>query len=53
MIKNLLLLFTVFASFSANAQTSRPVYLDPKAPLEERVKDALSRMTTREKVRIL
>ncbi len=53
MIKNLLLLFTVFASFSAKAQTSRPVYLDPKAPLEERVKDALSRMTTREKVRIL
>ena len=29
------------------------VYLDPKAPLEERVKDALSRMTTHEKVQLL
>jgi beta-glucosidase len=44
----------VFVSFlvmgvMANAQ----VYLDPTAPLEERVKDALSRMTTREKIQIL
>ena len=29
------------------------VYLDPKAPKEDRVKDALSRMTTHEKVKIL
>lgn len=29
------------------------VYLDPKAPIEDRVKDALSRMTTHEKVKIL
>lgn len=33
--------------------TSAQVYLDPKAPLEERVKDALSRMTVHEKVSIL
>jgi len=33
----------------AQAQT----YLDPNAPLEERVKDALSRMTTHEKIQIL
>ena len=44
----------VFVSFlvmgvMANAQ----LYLDPTAPLEERVKDALSRMTTREKIQIL
>lgn len=29
------------------------VYKDPKAPIEERVKDALSRMTTHEKVQLL
>ena len=29
------------------------VYKDPKAPIEERVKDALSRMTTHEKIQIL
>lgn len=31
----------------------RPVYLDPEAPIEQRVEDALSRMTLEEKVRIL
>ena len=46
---------TIFAvlmamtAMTAQAQT----YLDPNAPLEERVKDALSRMTTHEKVHIL
>lgn len=30
-----------------------PVYLDPKAPVEARVQDALSRMTTHEKVMII
>ena len=34
---------------SANAQ----IYLDPQAPLEERVKDALSRMTVNEKIKVL
>ena len=32
---------------------NRPVYLDPNASVEARVQDALSRMTTHEKVRIL
>ena len=27
------------------AKNQKPVYLNPKAPIEERVKDALSRMT--------
>ena len=35
------------------AQTKTPVYLDPNALVEERVHDALSRMTTHEKVAIL
>ena len=29
------------------------VYLDTKAPIEERIKDALSRMTVHEKIQIL
>ena len=37
--------------FSCAPQTGGgPVYLDPSAPLEERVEDALSRMTLEEKV---
>ena len=34
----------------AQNQAQRPVYLDPNAPVEERVEDALSRMTLEEKV---
>ena len=34
----------------AQNQAQRPVYLDPNAPIEERVEDALSRMTLEEKV---
>ncbi len=37
---------------TATAQT-QPTYLNPQAPLEERVQDALSRMTTHEKIEIL
>ena len=36
-----------------NAQTTVPRYLDPQTPIEERVKDALSRMTTQEKIQVL
>jgi beta-glucosidase len=48
----LLLLFVVLSFATASAQT-RPVYLDPNAPIEKRVQDALSRMTTHEKIQIL
>ena len=41
------------ATLNAAAQTATPVYLNPDAPLEERVQDALSRMTLHEKVQIL
>lgn len=41
--------FMALATMSAGAQT----YLDPNAPLEARVKDALSRMTTHEKIKLL
>ena len=37
----------------AYAETPQPIYLDDSKPLEERVKDALSRMTTAEKIGII
>lgn len=50
MKKNTILaVLMAMTAMTAQAQT----YLDPNAPLEERVKDALSRMTTHEKVQIL
>ena len=39
----------LMASLALNAQ----VYLNPQAPIEERIKDALGRMTLHEKVKIL
>ncbi len=50
-MKKTFILATLMAimGLSANAQT----YLDPNAPLEERVKDALSRMTVHEKIKLL
>ena len=41
--------FIAISNITAQAQ----VYLDPNAPIEERVKDALSRMTTHEKIQLL
>mgnify|MGYP002521516824 CR=1 FL=1 len=38
---------------TASAQTPKPVYLDPNASVEARVQDALSRMTTHEKIQLL
>ena len=42
-----------FFPLSINAQQSIPVYLDHTKPIEERVEDALSRMTVEEKVHML
>lgn len=39
------------ASLAAYAQT--PLYLDESAPIEQRIEDALSRMTLREKINII
>lgn len=41
---------TIAAAATATAWSAEPVYLDRTAPLEDRVDDALSRMTTAEKV---
>lgn len=49
-LKVLLLGLSVAAVLPSVAQT--PVYLDISKPIEERVKDALSRMTLEEKVKM-
>lgn len=52
MLKQILISFVAgMAAVTAAADT--PVYLDPSRDIEERVEDALSRMTTAEKVAIL
>jgi beta-glucosidase len=43
-------LLILFASFSVSKAQQLPVYLDESKALEERVEDALSRMTLKEKV---
>ena len=48
-MKNLLLGFALAASLPLAAQ-QKPVYLDENKPIEQRVEDALSRMTLQEKV---
>ncbi len=47
----LVLLLALF-SFAANGQEKKAVYLDDTKPVEERVEDALSRMTIEEKIAI-
>ncbi|MCI2168422.1 MAG: glycosyl hydrolase, partial [Prevotella sp.] len=49
-IKNSIVIFLLCGS-SMSAQT--PVYLDTSASIEQRVEDALSRMTLREKIRVI
>ncbi|MGO4770254.1 glycoside hydrolase family 3 C-terminal domain-containing protein [Flavobacterium sp. W22_SRS_FK3] len=40
-------------SFGINAQNKIPIYLDDKKPINERVEDAISRMTTDEKIAMI
>lgn len=47
------LFVTAIVVASSPERTIRPIYLDPDAPIEERVEDALSRMTLREKIAII
>ncbi|OXA75506.1 beta-glucosidase [Flavobacterium aquidurense] len=55
MFKNVktLLVLLVLSSFGINAQNKVPVYLDDKKPINERVEDALSKMTTAEKIAMI
>lgn len=47
------LLYSIIGAFTASAIAQIPIYLDDSKPLEDRVEDALSRMTLREKVDII
>lgn len=49
-MKNILFPFIIAAVATGSATAATPVYLDPAAPIEARVEDALSRMTLEEKV---
>ena len=49
-LKTALLCIIVGTGLQVHAQTQKPVYLDNSQPLEQRVEDALSRMTLEEKV---
>ena len=53
MIKTIAITAMLACSIELQAQQQKPVYLNPKAPIEERVKDALSRMTLREKIAVI
>lgn len=44
------ILLIVLAGISMTSKAEKPVYLDSKAPVEDRVEDLLSRMTLHEKV---
>lgn len=47
------LITAALTALAASAMAETPLYLDTNAPLDDRVADALSRMTTAEKVAIL
>ena len=43
----------MLATTTVSAQKAKPIYLDNNAPLEQRVEDALSRMTLHEKIQVI
>lgn len=43
----------MLATTTVSAQKTKPIYLDNHAPLEQRVEDALSRMTLHEKIQVI
>ncbi|KGO80226.1 glycosyl hydrolase family 3 [Flavobacterium beibuense F44-8] len=53
MIRKITLACLFLLAFNANAQQALPIYLDDTKPMEERVEDALSKMTTKEKIAMI
>ena len=51
-MKRTILLSVLMLTMTATTMTAQ-VYLDTQAPMENRVKDALSRMTTHEKIQVI
>ena len=52
-MKNILFSIMLCTAGVATLTSSMPVYLDESRPVDERIEDALSRMTTKEKVAML
>lgn len=50
---NFIAVFFILGSIMISAQNKYPVYLDESKPIDERIEDALSRMTIEEKVAML
>jgi beta-glucosidase len=48
-----IIVLSLLSSFGLNAQNKVPTYLDDKKPIDERVEDALSKMTTDEKIAMI
>ncbi|WP_330441429.1 glycoside hydrolase family 3 C-terminal domain-containing protein [Flavobacterium sp. C4GT6] len=53
MIRKITLACLFLLAFNAKAQQVLPIYLDDTKPMEERVEDALSKMTTKEKIAMI
>lgn len=53
MIRKITLACLLLLAFNAKAQQALPIYLDDTKPMEERVEDALSKMTTKEKIAMI
>ena len=43
----------MLSTTSVSAQKTKPIYLDNNAPIEQRIEDALSRMTLHEKIQVI
>lgn len=52
-MKRILLSSFLIATMAIGTSAQRPIYLDASRPLEDRVEDALSRMTLQEKIRVI
>lgn len=52
-MNKLFFLYSIIGAVTATSVAQTPAYLDDTKPIEERVEDALSRMTLREKIDIL
>nr|WP_322626417.1 glycoside hydrolase family 3 C-terminal domain-containing protein [uncultured Flavobacterium sp.] len=53
MIRKVALGAILLLAFQAKAQQAKPVYLDDTKPMEQRVEDALKRLTTEEKIAMI
>ena len=49
----ILIILQAVAITATFAQASLPIYLDDSKPVEQRIEDALSRMTLDEKIRVI